>query len=199
MTYRDDASARRHRRAAIERELDEVRRALATFDDLETRKRTLEEELESTFREGAAERRKRLPLLSGVAVKSPCKEPWTAMRGDDRVRHCARCDKDVYDLSALTAPEAEALLASREGTLCVRYFQRPDGTVLTSECRPGRRARRLRGFGLAASVGFAAAGAAATFLGAESVEHEVMGMAPLQGELAPEVAPPDATAHDDAD
>lgn len=62
------------------------------------------------------------------------------MVGDDRVRHCAECKLNVYNLSAMTRREAEELIASREGRLCVRFFRRPDGTILTRDCPVGFRA-----------------------------------------------------------
>lgn len=57
-------------------------------------------------------------------VREPCHESWDAMPGDDRTRYCDRCRKEVHDLSARTADEAEDLLtaARRNGTrLCVRF------------------------------------------------------------------------------
>ena len=44
-------------------------------------------------------------------------------------RHCEACDKSVHDLSALTQPEAAALLAERDD-LCVRFLYAPDGRVV---------------------------------------------------------------------
>jgi len=37
----------------------------------------------------------------------------------------------VFDLSALTRDEAEALLIAKKGKLCAQYFRREDGTILT--------------------------------------------------------------------
>jgi len=56
------------------------------------------------------------------------------MTGDDRVRRCARCDQKVFNLSALSRLEAEALLERTSGQVCTTYFQRADGTVLTADC-----------------------------------------------------------------
>jgi hypothetical protein len=76
-----------------------------------------------------------------LEVASPCTVPWQSMRGDDRVRHCDKCRLDVYDLSGMSQREAEALIESREGRLCVRFYRRPDGTVVTRDC--GAAARRV--------------------------------------------------------
>ena len=73
------------------------------------------------------------------------------MRGDDRVRHCSQCDLNVFNLSAMTTVEAESLIQESEGRLCVRYFQRRDGTVIPADCPVGRSAalRRVKAFAMA--------------------------------------------------
>ena len=76
-------------------------------------------------------------LLANVKVASPCSALWGQMAGDDRARFCAQCQKHVYNLSNLTADEAAALIREREGSLCARFYQRADGTVLTSDCPVG--------------------------------------------------------------
>lgn len=91
---------------------------------------------------GLMPRKRRLkPVpLKNVHVASPCRLRWEQMVGNERVRHCAECNLNVYNLSALTAREAEELIARREGRLCVRFYQRADGTVLTQDCPVGFRA-----------------------------------------------------------
>ncbi len=81
------------------------------------------------------------------------------MQGDDRVRHCDQCRLNVYNLSAMSKDEAERLISEREGRLCISYFQRPDGTILTRDCPKGLRglAQRALGVGIwitAACVAF---------------------------------------------
>ena len=76
-------------------------------------------------------------LLANVKVASPCSALWGQMAGDDRARFCAQCQKHVYNLSSLTADEAAALIREREGSLCARFYQRADGTVLTADCPVG--------------------------------------------------------------
>src|SRR5579883_2942772 len=84
-------------------------------------------------------------MLNNLRVASPCPANWQEMNGDDRVRHCAQCNLNVYNLSAMTEPEVEKLISQREGRLCVRFYQRADGTVLTRDCPVGlwRRVRRI--------------------------------------------------------
>jgi hypothetical protein len=59
------------------------------------------------------------------------------MAGDDRVRFCGECRKNVYDLRGMRREEAEGLLRERGGDLCVRLYRRADGTVLTEDCPVG--------------------------------------------------------------
>jgi len=87
--------------------------------------------------------------LDNIKVAAPCSAEWAKMSGDERVRHCALCRKNVYNLSDMSRTEAEALIRLKEGKVCVRFFQRADGTVLTSNCPVGLRAiqKRLRWVG----------------------------------------------------
>jgi hypothetical protein len=111
------------------------------------------------YRRPAEIPRARLPLLDQVTIKTPCRESWDAMTGDDRVRFCARCSKDVYDLSAMTQDEAETFLAIHldDEDACVRLYRRPDGRVLTSECVQGARNRHARKVAAGVTAGLCAA------------------------------------------
>ncbi len=55
------------------------------------------------------------------------------MAGDDAVRHCGSCKSNVYNLSAMNDAEVETLLARGED-VCIRYYYRPDGTIVTTKC-----------------------------------------------------------------
>lgn len=83
--------------------------------------------------------RSEIPLdaLDRVHVSSPCPADWEAMEGTDSVRRCAKCDLHVFNLSALTRAEANELVRATEGRLCVRYFMRHDGKIMTADCRRG--------------------------------------------------------------
>lgn len=75
--------------------------------------------------------------LANIKIASPCSADWNAMKGDERKRFCGECKLSVYNLSGMTKYDAENMLRLSEGRLCVRYFQRPDGTVLTKDCPVG--------------------------------------------------------------
>jgi hypothetical protein len=76
-------------------------------------------------------------LLKRVRVATPCSADWGAMPGGERVRSCEHCRKKVYNLSAMTATEAADLVRKAEGKICVRCYQRADGTMLTQDCPVG--------------------------------------------------------------
>jgi len=75
--------------------------------------------------------------LDNIRIASPCSADWNAMNGDERKRFCGDCKLHVYNLSGMTRYDAENLLRLSEGRLCVRYFKRPDGTILTKDCPVG--------------------------------------------------------------
>lgn len=82
--------------------------------------------------------------LRNVRVASPCPADWDHMIGDVRVRFCGQCELNVYNLSAMSTFEAESLIARTEGRLCVRYYRRKDGSIITQDCPVGLRALRQR-------------------------------------------------------
>ncbi len=75
--------------------------------------------------------------LNNIKIASPCPADWNIMYGDDRKRFCGECKLNVYNLSGMTRDEAEALVTNAEGRLCVRYYMRPDGSVITQDCPVG--------------------------------------------------------------
>ncbi|MDQ1920306.1 hypothetical protein [Massilia pseudoviolaceinigra] len=106
--------------------------------------------------------------LHRIEIASPCMASWDKMKGDDRVRHCNDCNKSVFNLSAMPATEAAALMAENHtGDLCVRFYRRQDGTVMTGDCSDSPRAavrqawRRLPGIAGAAVLALAAVGCTA--------------------------------------
>lgn len=82
--------------------------------------------------------------LNTLKVASPCPADWDKMEGDDQVRFCGGCRKNVYNLSEMPQDEAQALVNRLEGRLCVRFYTRADGTLLTQDCPVGMRAMRRK-------------------------------------------------------
>jgi len=126
MSYRSDVEALAAREAALALEVKEKTRELAAAA------RLLEE----------ARAHASLPILDSIRVATPCHASWEAMTGDERARLCGACNRHVYNISGLTREEAEELIIDKEGELCVRYFQRADGTILLADCEVGKRQKR---------------------------------------------------------
>jgi hypothetical protein len=82
--------------------------------------------------------------LSNIKIASPCSQDWNEMIGTERKRFCGECKLNVYNLSGMTRNEAEFLLLNSEGRLCVRFFKRADGTILTKDCPVGWQAVKRR-------------------------------------------------------
>jgi len=121
MSYRSDVDALSARHDALAAEV------AAKTRELDSARQLLDE----------AKQRARLPVLPNIRIASPCRADWDQMTGDERVRMCGSCNKHVYNLSSMTRDEAEALIVEKEGKLCVRYFQRRDGTILLADCTVG--------------------------------------------------------------
>jgi ankyrin repeat protein len=69
-------------------------------------------------------------LLDKIEVKSPCSENWDEMTGNEKVRFCSHCAKDVNNISTMTRKEAAKLVRKSNGNLCIRYYQKPSGKKL---------------------------------------------------------------------
>ncbi len=96
--------------------------------------------------------------LRNVRVASPCPADWDRMIGGDRARFCGQCELNVYNLSAMSTPEAESLIARTEGRLCVRYYRRKDGSIITQDCPVGLRGLKQRALRIKRAVASSALG-----------------------------------------
>jgi hypothetical protein len=170
MAYRDEIDALSARANALQLDLEDRAR------ELEDARRKLED----------AKARAKLPLLDDIRVATPCRADWDKMVGDARARACVECLMPVYNISEMTREEAQALLIEREGRLCVRYYQRKDGTILLKDCVIGVK-RRRRNRLIAASAAITIAGAA---LGVGTQGAEVVTMGAIDAEPQAVVAPP---------
>jgi hypothetical protein len=87
---------------------------------------------------------KRTDPLDHVDVAAPCPADWDAMIGNRQVRFCGQCQLNVYNLSEMSRDQAENLISRTEGRLCIRFYRRKDGTILTANCPVGLGAIRRR-------------------------------------------------------
>jgi hypothetical protein len=95
--------------------------------------------------------------LRQLAVRNNCTVDWNGMRGDDAARFCGSCKNTVYNLSAMSEQAVEELIDRSEG-ICVRYYYRPDGTIVTSACGPTtRRSSSVAAAGVAGALVYTSA------------------------------------------
>jgi hypothetical protein len=163
MAYRDLQTALHQRHEALKTERTQLDLELQKLERARERHEKVSSELHDVEEQLDEVKKHRLPMLSRVSVATPCNAEWNDMAGDERVRFCRGCQKNVYNLSALSEEEAEALVYEQEGNLCARFYRRKDGTILTSDCQVGVKRRRRRRFA------FAAIGLAASAFGGYSV------------------------------
>ncbi len=213
MTYRSAEDALRERTTALEaqlRTLEEKKKSAAEVDaDV---LRVVEDLRKSRTLLDRLEKKRALPMLEDARVASPCNANWAEMVGDDKSRYCGKCEKNVFNLSAMTRDEAELLMLEKEGNLCIRLYRRKDGTVLTQDCPVGVRKKRLRLVGVLAIGGgvvAAAAGFATAALTSQQATVTMGDMEPtpsahplptpapsgttaVMGEMEPEPEPPPA-------
>lgn len=77
-------------------------------------------------------------ILNRISIAAPCTASWEQMVGDDRERFCNQCSLNVYDISSMSTLEAEEFLSLRkEGRVCIQFYKRIDGTILTDNCPKG--------------------------------------------------------------
>ena len=65
----------------------------------------------------------------------PCNKSWEEMTGNDEVRFCSHCAKDVHNISAMTRSKAARFVKKANGKLCVRYARNSNGEVITAPAR----------------------------------------------------------------
>jgi len=74
------------------------------------------------------------------------------MCGNERIRFCGECQLNVYNISEMSKAQAEQLIGQAEGRLCVRYYRRKDGSIITQNCPVGLRALKRRVSRIAAAL-----------------------------------------------
>jgi hypothetical protein len=83
-------------------------------------------------------------VLDVIEIRVPCTASWEEMRGDDRSRFCRHCRQRVYNLSKMSEADAVTLVQRGGRRPCLRFYRRPDGTVMTNDCRTLMRALRRK-------------------------------------------------------
>ena len=63
-------------------------------------------------------------------LKIDCPQKWDSMNGDDKIRHCGMCKKNIHNLEEFDEEEAHAIIA--DGNNCVRMEPNHRGYIKTS-------------------------------------------------------------------
>jgi Carboxypeptidase regulatory-like domain len=98
-------------------------------------------------------------MATKLHMPAPCPSKWNEMTGDERVRHCSGCNRNVYNFSAMTESDIDELLAHHQGQLCVRTQRRArDGeiskqAVLAKPLAGGQRGAGVAGAALVSLMG----------------------------------------------
>lgn len=90
--------------------------------------------------------------VQSLKIAAPCKVGWDTMDGDDRIRHCRQCNKNVYNISAMTEAEANQFLLLTNQSACTGFYRRADGTILLDNCPIGLRKLRDQYKKIAAAI-----------------------------------------------
>lgn len=132
--------------------------------------------------------------IDRLSIATPCPVDWEQMTGDNRVRFCGHCQLNVYNISELSRVEAEALIASTEGRICARLFQRADGSVLTKDCPVGLQALRMRMSKRAAAVFAALVSISSAAFGQQASSKQEKTTCTPQTKITSKTAPSDQAA-----
>ena len=81
-------------------------------------------------------------FLDSIQSPAPCSKEWNEMIGNERVRFCGVCAKNVYNLSAMPRKEARKFVARNAEKVCIRYVRLPNGKVLTADTKLYKITRR---------------------------------------------------------
>lgn len=82
-------------------------------------------------------------LLLHLPAAAPCRIAWQEMEGDDLVRLCRRCGKNVYNLAGMSGWEPRDFVREAEARRGVRLYRRRDDTLIADDCPRGRQAKQV--------------------------------------------------------
>lgn len=113
-----------------------------------------------------------------MIIPAPCDADWDSMIGNDRVRFCEHCQLHVTDLSAMTRRSAMEFVTRSRGRVCVRFIQKPNGTLLTRTMpeklyRIHRRVSRVAAGAFTAALGLSSATAQSSSSAVDRLKPQV--------------------------
>ncbi|MBL8853677.1 MAG: hypothetical protein JNK57_06870 [Planctomycetaceae bacterium] len=100
----------------------------------------------------SSESSRNVRVLDQVCVANPCPMSWDKMVGDDKVRFCSECQRQVWNFFEMTDAEIVEVLRANPERLCAKVCKSREGRLVTKEPHAAR--RRLR-FSILAMMVFA--------------------------------------------
>lgn len=88
-----------------------------------------------------------------IVISSPCTVSWQSMNGDEKIRFCGECKKNVHNITNMPPNEVADVLSRRiDERLCIFMYKRKNGTVVLDNCPAFLRQKRdrMRNYAVAA-------------------------------------------------
>ncbi|HJS52369.1 MAG TPA: hypothetical protein VJ781_10755, partial [Pyrinomonadaceae bacterium] len=136
-------------------------------------------------------------FIDRIKVKDPCTQDWETMRGNDTVRFCDHCWKNVTDISTMTRKRAMKVVRKSKGSLCVRYLEEPrDHSPMFADRLTSltRRAPSLATGAMGASLVLSTAAYAQGPVGQRAPQPQISNQEKSPTQKSKEPASPDLTA-----
>lgn len=74
-------------------------------------------------------------VLDQITVLDPCPMSWDKMVGDDKVRFCSECQRNVWNFFEMTDSEVVEVLRTNPGRLCAQIVKTRGGGLVTRSHR----------------------------------------------------------------
>lgn len=75
-------------------------------------------------------------VLDQVSIQQQCPMSWDNMVGDDRVRFCGECQRQVWNFFEMTDLEIAEVMRANPERLCAQITKTREGTLVTKDHRP---------------------------------------------------------------
>ena len=70
-------------------------------------------------------------LLENVSVETPCSADWNEMMGNEEVRHCHQCQRNIHNISEMPKRRALKVLNQKDEIVCISYFKDEKNKIIT--------------------------------------------------------------------
>ena len=68
--------------------------------------------------------------IDAIRISSPCKISWSSMKGNEQIRFCEQCGRNVHNLSAMNRRQVKKIMnLSSNERICVGFNMDKDGAI----------------------------------------------------------------------